>query len=385
MEKEESIDNNKCNDAPPLACGLTNNPDIQNIEQNNDNNYNIVNIDKVEPNKHEININISEVLLKALSKDYLIDLILFLKNCCQMTIEEKEAIFNHEIFKIEKDIKNINEYLIIIKDFEYKKDNNQKKDNINIKNYFNFKEEKNNDIINQIIKNEKENSMDEIDHINKYYLKKKNKFSKKIKPYYCLEHNRRFRTEQDYAHHINDSHKFKCKECNTLFKTEDLLNKHICNNKNNENYINNIDENNKNDEYDKIKKVENDSINFFEEEEDYKKPNEDEINQKIEKLKKYLPEQNKKKEISLNEALKMMKTEKKLMKKISKEQARINNEKKRNEKIKKKKEKNIKKKKEYELKKREVLDIKDYIKEKQEEKKKEIENKNKEEKNNNIK
>ena len=39
----------------------------------------------------------------------------------------------------------------------------------------------------------------------------------------------------------------------------------------------------------------------------------------------------------------------------------------------------------YELKKKEVLDIKDYIKEKQEEKKKEIENKNKEEKNNNIK
>ena len=179
MEKEEYIEKDKCNDAPPIACDFTNNSNNLNMNQNDENilkNISIDNYDKAELNKHKININISEEILKALSKDYSIDLILFLKNCCQMTIEEKDAIFNHDFFKIEKNINNINEYLINVKYDKYKGDNNCNKDlnNINVNNYYNLEEEKNNDIINKSIEKQNNNKSLEIN-----------------KPFICFVHDKK--------------------------------------------------------------------------------------------------------------------------------------------------------------------------------------------------
>ena len=256
MEKEEYIEKDKSNDAPPIACDFTNNSNNLNMNQNDENiikNINIDNYDKAELNKHKININISKEILKVLYKEYLIDLILFLKNCCQMTIEEKDAIFNHDFFKIEKNINNINEYLINVKYDKYdedKRDNNSNKDlnDININNDYNVEEEKNNDIINKSI--EKQNNNESLE---------------KNKPFICLEHDRNFKSKKDYKKHCDDTHKFKCQKCNKFFRTKALFNKHICSNKNNNNnYINDINEINKNDEYDKIKKVENNKIKYLE-------------------------------------------------------------------------------------------------------------------------
>ena len=126
------------------------------MNQNNYNNFkNKNNYKKAKINKHKISINIAEIFLKFLSKDYLIDLIFFLKNFCEMTIEEEDAIFNHEFFKIEKNKNNINEYLIIIKNDENKTYNNQNKDinHLTLNDYL-ILEEKNN-IIHQFHKNEK--------------------------------------------------------------------------------------------------------------------------------------------------------------------------------------------------------------------------------------
>ena len=167
------IDNSRYNDAPPAAFELFNDSDIINKNKNkynifnnsnnsikninNMNNYekkfndfslfsnknnkinnipyvnqnknNIFYNNKIESDKHKISINISPVILKNLSIDYLLDLILFINGYCETTIEEKYTNFKHDIFKIEKNIRDLNEYFIIIK-----KEKNEKNKNINIKN-----------------------------------------------------------------------------------------------------------------------------------------------------------------------------------------------------------------------------------------------------------
>ena len=253
MEKEEGIQNNKCNDAPPIACDLTNNPDILNMNQNKDNtfkNKNKNNYNKAELNKHKININIVGDFFQFLSKDYLIDLILFLKNFCQMTIEEKDAIFNHEFFKIEKDINNINEYLIVIKDDENKISNNQNKvtNNLTINDY--------------LISREKENITR---RFHKDKKKQNNNVDSKIyKPFICLQHNKTFKTKEDYKNHCEDTHKYKCQKCNLFFSKKSSFNRHPCNNETNTNDLSDINEINKIDEYDTKKTVESNENKGFE-------------------------------------------------------------------------------------------------------------------------
>ena len=343
-------------------------------------------------NKYKININISDVKIKELCKDYLFDLILFLKNCCQMTIGEKDAIFKHDYFKIEKNLNNINEYLIALK-YDEDEDNNQNKDidDINIDNSFNSEEGKIISIINQ-----SNNKQKLLNNINQYYFKHFSQRPKKDKPYICLPHGKKFKTEKDYNKHCADMHRYKCEKCDTFFKTKDLLDKHPCDKKNNNNnYIKN-NEINKNDEYDKVKKVENDSINFFEnekeeeEEEENKKRNENESNRQIEQL-KYLEEQKKEelKYMNFNECLNIEKEENKIKKKLIKEQNKIKKENKKKEnkkqeKLKKKKEKNIKKLKEKIKKKVDDLEIKEILID-MDERNKEIKDNIKKERNNDVK
>ena len=321
--EEEGIENNEKNIYN--ICDLINNSYNLNMNQNNDNSFNNLNIDsydKDELNKYKININISELLLKEICKNYLIDLILFLKNCCQITIEEKDAIFKHNYFKIEKNINNINEYLIAVKYDEDERDNNQNKDidDINTNNYLNSEEGK---IINIIDKSDKKQKL--LNRINQYFLQKYSQHSKKQKPFICLQHGKKFKTEKDYNTHCVDMHKFKCEKCNNFFKEKNLFDKHSCDSKNNKN--NNINEINKNDEYGKIKIVENDKINYFEnknEEVENKKSNEDEWNRQLEKLKYFKEQKNDElKEMNFNECLNIEKKENNLIKKLNKEQNKI--------------------------------------------------------------
>ena len=346
-------------------------------------------------NKYKININISDVKIKELCKDYLFDLILFLKNCCQMTIGEKDAIFKHDYFKIEKNINNLNEYFIAVKydEDDEDEDNNQNKDidDININNNFNSEEGKIISIINQ-----SNNKQKLLNNINQYYFKHFSQRQKKDKPYICLPHGKKFKTEKDYNKHCADMHRYKCEKCDTFFKTKDLLDKHPCDIKNNNNNYIKKNEINKNDEYDKVKKVENDSINFFEnekeeeEEEENKKRNENESNRQIEQL-KYLEEQKKEelKYMNFNECLNIEKEENKIKKKLIKEHNKIKKENKKKEnkkqeKLKKKKEKNIKKLKEKIKKKVDDLEIKEILID-MDERNKEIKDNIKKERNNDVK
>ena len=89
-------------------------------------------------NKKLFNLDImiyTDVLME-LNKDYLIDLILFLKSYCKIMIEEKYINFQHDIFKIIKNLKNYDEYFLIAQNKEknnkIKVNMENKKDHINI-------------------------------------------------------------------------------------------------------------------------------------------------------------------------------------------------------------------------------------------------------------
>ena len=83
-------------DAPPVAFEyLDNSSNKNNIKENNYNSYednnNIFNLlpnpekeKNINQNIYKLNISIAPIELKKLSKDYLIDLIIFIKKFCQI-------------------------------------------------------------------------------------------------------------------------------------------------------------------------------------------------------------------------------------------------------------------------------------------------------------
>ena len=134
-------------EAPPVGFEPLNNSNNMN---NNYNNINIQNqgnvpnyqygfnrINEINKKKHKLNINISPAILKELNKEYLIDLIIFIKGFCEIYIEEKYITFKHDIFKIIKNTMNINEYSIITQNkkginfLNINKDKNKEKNNKN--------------------------------------------------------------------------------------------------------------------------------------------------------------------------------------------------------------------------------------------------------------
>ena len=108
-------------EAPPVGFEILN--DSNNRNNNYNNNINLQNqrevpnyqfgfnrINESNKNKHKLDIDIPPVILKEFNKDYLIDLIIFIKEFCEISIEEKNINFKHDIFKIIIKIMNINEY-----------------------------------------------------------------------------------------------------------------------------------------------------------------------------------------------------------------------------------------------------------------------------------
>ena len=208
---------------------LYNNNKINNIPYVNQNKNNIFYNNKIESDKHKISINISPVILKNLSIDYLLDLILFINGYCETTIEEKYTNFKHDIFKIEKNIRDLNEYFIIIK-----KEKNEKNKNINIKN-------ENDKKGNNIIKGKKDNCSKQLNSISIINDKDNQDSENKNNIFVCSNHNRKFKNKKDYMKHCMAIHKFKCEKCSIFFGTKTKFNKHSCIKKNLiNNFINNI-------------------------------------------------------------------------------------------------------------------------------------------------
>ena len=283
MEDNISIFNN----APPAAFGLFNNSDNlknRNINfLNNNINYksfiynnnfddnnsfslfskNIIineenkNKDLKNQNKKLFNLDImiyTDVLME-LNKDYLIDLILFSKSYCKIMFEEKYINFQHDIFKIIKNLKNYDEYFLIAQNKEKnnktKVNMENKKDHINIikeenidknglnvivddKNYIN----KNN--INKNIDDKHKNSdkkdkiiIENVDNSKKLISIKENgnktyeELEIRNNKWYCTNHKKFFRFYSDYKTHCKDVHIFKCENCGKFFGIKIRYNMHI--------------------------------------------------------------------------------------------------------------------------------------------------------------
>ena len=279
MENNDSFDNQN-NDAPPTELEKINNEIKSNLNKNNidikeNNNLshsflnnnsklnkdvinNILYENKIE-NKNILLINIKYNLLINLEKKYLIDLILFIKEHCKVTINETFTDFHHEIFKLKKNEK-INGYKIYINHLEKRKLKIKQAKNFVEKNknfiIINNEEEKN---INNKNNNEnQENHIKENNIIEKKYIENENKnfiYEKSIKCneniinnslkeneiFYCENHNKKFKTNSAYINHCRAKHRFKCIKCGILLGAISKVKEHIINCK--ENNINNLSNN----------------------------------------------------------------------------------------------------------------------------------------------
>ena len=188
--------------------------------------YGLNSINEINKNKHSLKIDITLGKLKELKKDHLIDLLLFIKVFCEIFIDEKYINYNHDIFKIIKDVKNLNEYYIFAQNQE---DINLNKNNIidKIVNDENNIIEKNNDLNNNDIINDNSNEIIEeiINEEDKKYLKYA---VKKYNRWFCTNHEILFKTFDNYKKHCKNIHAFLCSECGIYFGSLKSFKKHPC-------------------------------------------------------------------------------------------------------------------------------------------------------------
>ena len=231
------------------------NSNCNNLYMNNNKKYpsnfnqNINNINN--KNLYDLKIEIDTNILMKLGRNYLIDIILFLRDICEIKIPSETSGLKHEIFNVKRIGKKCNNYKFYIKAnfrrrFKYLPDNKimekiddlfDKKESKNNNN--NSEDENNNNTINDIDKNE--NIINENKIIDE---KSKNKISN---IFFCDVHNKIFISKDDHEAHIK-THK-KCSTCGMEFKYKNELKNHrkihINNNNNNIYGINkNINSNN---------------------------------------------------------------------------------------------------------------------------------------------
>ena len=226
---------------------MFNNKNQINFNNNNDINYNKNNNN----NLYDLNIDIDSEILKKLGRNYLIDIILYMRDICKIKIPSELAGLKHEIFnvkpvrkhgkdykfyikaKFKRRIKLLNENKIMEKIddlFENKEIKNiNDKDNSEDEN----DENEGNNIIND--NNSNENKINE----NKINNEKNNNISN---VYFCDVHNKIFISKEDHEAHIL-THK-KCQICGMEFKYKNELKRHrkthLINSNNINNNINNI-------------------------------------------------------------------------------------------------------------------------------------------------
>ena len=234
MEKNEILFNDiKSYEAPPVAFNINafNLEKIKKYKIIKNKTLSILSKHNNLKNKNyelsKLKIDISKETLKSLEKNILLDIIIYIQNYCNISLNSNIFIFNNSNLEINKSKNNLNEFLMTLKN---------KSNNIKIE-------------------------------------------SEKKDDYYCINHNRYFKSNEALQNHYRASHKFKCEICGVYYSSKIKLEKHIINknhqihnnnnnilNKNNNsiniiNYPNNnniiIDENNesKNKEPKKVNKL----------------------------------------------------------------------------------------------------------------------------------
>ena len=198
MEKNEILFNDiKSYEAPPVAFNIN----VLNLEKIKK--YKIIknktlsilskhnNLKNKNYELSKLKIDISKETLKSLEKNILLDIIIYIQNYCNISLNSNIFIFNNSNLEINKSKNNLNEFLMTLKN---------KSNNIKIE-------------------------------------------SEKKDDYYCINHNRYFKSNEALQNHYRASHKFKCEICGVYYSSKIKLEKHIINknhqiHKNNNNILN---------------------------------------------------------------------------------------------------------------------------------------------------
>ena len=198
MEKNEILFNDiKSYEAPPVAFNIN----VLNLEKIKK--YKIIknktlsilskhnNLKNKNYELSKLKIDISKETLKSLEKNILLDIIIYIQNYCNIFLNSNIFIFNNSNLEINKSKNNLNEFLMTLKN---------KSNNIKIE-------------------------------------------SEKKDDYYCINHNRYFKSNEALQNHYRASHKFKCEICGVYYSSKIKLEKHIINknhqiHKNNNNILN---------------------------------------------------------------------------------------------------------------------------------------------------
>ena len=232
------------------------------------------NFNKIESKEYFLTIDYNRTLLRKLDKEDLIELIQFISNFCDITINKDFINYKLKGFSIEKKVKNNkknNKYVIKINELFInnikkgkKEDEEDKKEDKN-GDEENKKEDKNEDKkddkkennindLNQIIINNDNINNNKINEIN---IDKLNHNKKDENICYCSNHNKKFISHDAYLSHCMAKHKYLCEKCGLYFGILRKFRIHLLNcknnnnnenNSNNTNSINNIIDNQKKDE-----------------------------------------------------------------------------------------------------------------------------------------
>ena len=196
---------------------------MSNILNNNINNsINNINENQIKDNSntnlHGLKLDIDSKVLNAMCKNYLLDIILFIVDFCQIKIEPKFIRMKHDIFRIKKDKNRDNQHIFFIKknklnDLLYPKyenyinnDENNSESNSDDYEY----DEKNN------INNDKNFSSNNILHIPKYK-------NNNLENFYCEVHEKVFMNTNKNAHYKKH---LKCEKCGAEVRSKRLLKIH---------------------------------------------------------------------------------------------------------------------------------------------------------------
>ena len=200
MEKNEILFNDiKSYEAPPVAFNINafNLEKIKKYKIIKNKTLSILSKHNNLKNKNyelsKLKIDISKETLKSLEKNILLDIIIYIQNYCNISLISNIFIFNNSNLEINKSKNNLNEFLMTLKN---------KSNNIKIE-------------------------------------------SEKKDDYYCINHNRYFKSNEALQNHYRASHKFKCEICGVYYSSKIKLEKHIINknhqihnNNNNNNILN---------------------------------------------------------------------------------------------------------------------------------------------------
>ena len=178
------------------------------------------NINNSDNNYYDLSIDINTNIIKKFDKENLIDIILFIRDFCQVKIEQKFIGFCHNLFQIRK---KKGKYLFSIKKkmkklFSNNQDKDKNKNIININNNINKNEDDNNNSDSDeneendnIINNNSKKNIGNIEKDNSNFI-------------FCELHQKLYLID-DYKEHLN-SHQ-KCQNCGMEFKTKKILSLHM--------------------------------------------------------------------------------------------------------------------------------------------------------------